>query len=171
MNDVQVEQTETQAAEKAPKQHPCLCSKLEVLVNVREDHEHSGGDLIWDEEHTTGCDPETLTSKTFRPGHDAKAVSFLLEAHQKGWEVSVLDGGMRTTAAPEIIAVTLGDALFEKYSRAVANFDKKEAEKAERAREREARRAQAKKDKAEKSLVEEVEAAKAEAESGEHHEN
>ena len=138
----QGEHTETPAATKADKKHPCLCSKLDVLVNVREG-EHGG--LVWDEEHTTGCDPEVLTSKTFRPGHDAKAVSFLLKAHEKGWEVSLLEGGTRSTASPELIATQLGDALFEKYNKAAANQVKKAAAKQQREAERAARREEAKK--------------------------
>ncbi|MER6329239.1 hypothetical protein ABT298_07855 [Streptomyces sp. NPDC001034] len=86
--------TTTQAENAtATEQNPCECSRYSVLVNVRE---AENGDLVWDEELTTGC--AAGARKLFAQGHDAKLKSFLIRAGAAGHEVRREDGGMVSVA-------------------------------------------------------------------------
>ena len=82
------------AAENSAQTEPtrCACSRYSVLVNVREADD---GDLVWDDELSTGC---TATArKTFAQGHDAKLKSALIKWGAEGYEIRRDDGGVAVT--------------------------------------------------------------------------
>jgi hypothetical protein len=89
-------------AAEAPKASftACACSRFSVLVNLRNENEDDSGDLIWDEELTTGCGGGK-TKATFLPGHDAKLKSALIKWGIEGYDVQEDTGGV----------TLLGDAL------------------------------------------------------------
>ncbi|SEO01688.1 hypothetical protein [Actinacidiphila rubida] len=100
----------------------CACSRYSVLVNVREDDR---GDLVWDDELTTGC---TATArKTFAQGHDAKLKSHLIKWGAAGYEVRVEDGAMMTTADAVTMArdYGFGDKVAAGIARATAKIQAK----------------------------------------------
>lgn len=81
-------------ARKTSAKTVCECSRYSVLVNIHTNP--ADGNLVWDEELTTGC-PKTLTTRTFAPGHDAKLKGFLIRAGVDGHEVTD-DQGISCTA-------------------------------------------------------------------------
>lgn len=141
MTDTQTEAPATKTP-KAKDKTPCLCSKLVAMSEVIQPE--AGGTGVPDEEITTGC-PGALTTKTFAPGHDAKAVGFLLDVAAKP-HLSLMFGSAGTD--PETVAKQLGDALHLKFLNGVENLAKREATKAEREAAREAKKAEADQKKA-----------------------
>lgn len=89
---VQTAPATSETPAKTPKAKTrCECSLFDVQTNLRESE--SGGDLIWDEEFTTGC-TGTETNNLFAPGHDAKLKSFLIRMGVLGHRVT-RDNGVR----------------------------------------------------------------------------
>ncbi|MEV7150481.1 hypothetical protein AB0O05_28760 [Streptomyces sp. NPDC093084] len=115
------------------EENRCECSRYSVLVNVRED---GTGDLVWDEELTTGC--EATARKLFAQGHDAKLKSFLIKAGVAGHEVSRDDGGVVSTAdaATHANHYTFGHMIVAGIERAEAKVAAKAERKAKRERDR-----------------------------------
>lgn len=93
MNAVDIAAAAAPAAAKVKTAaHPCECGLFETLVNVRPND--TDGDLVWDEEFTTGCGGAT-TLRTFAPGHDARLKGFLIKMGARGEDVDRVDGGVR----------------------------------------------------------------------------
>lgn len=140
MTETQIVEAEAPAKpkiKKAKDKQPCLCSKLVAMSEVVQP-EH-GGTGIPDEELTTGC-PGVLTAKTFAPGHDAKAVGFLLDVAAKP-HLSLMFGSVGTD--PGTVAKQLGDALHLKYLTGYDNLVKRQTERAEREAAKAAKKAEA----------------------------
>jgi hypothetical protein len=63
-----------------------------------------------DDTYTTGCTQST--ARVFAQGHDAKLVGFLVRAELAGEEISLVEGGMRTSFAGAVRAAgRVSDAL------------------------------------------------------------
>lgn len=112
------------------EQNRCACSRYSVLVNVRE---AGDGDLVWDEELSTGC---TATArKTFAQGHDAKLKSALIRWGTEGYEIRRDDGGVAVTG--DALTMAREFAFADMIVAAIARRGEKARKAAER---KEARR-------------------------------
>lgn len=118
---------------KAPKvvaePKRCACSEFEV------------GDGTDDGTYTTGC--EQTTGRTFAQGHDARLVSFLVDAEWDGYPIrKLVEGAQPTTfTGAEAAAGSISEALRQKAAKALANRQAKREEKDAKAKEREAAKA------------------------------
>lgn len=77
---VRTAKTEATPAGKVSK--PCDCAKFWAGITTQP---VEGGDLVIEDERNTGCD--SMTTRLFAPGHDAKLVSFLVAAELDGLEL------------------------------------------------------------------------------------
>jgi hypothetical protein len=136
---------------KAKDKQPCLCSRLLAMSEVVQPE--AGGTGEADEELTTGC-PGVLTSKTFAPGHDAKAVGFLLDMVKRP-DLELRFGS--SSSDPETVAKQLGDALYLKFLTGRDNLAKAQTAKAEREAAKATKKAAAEAEKAAKKAQPEPE--------------
>lgn len=154
MTDTQVEQPTTEAANDAPEEkpakvkaqpHPCACASFEV------------GDGTDEGTYTTGCDATTM--RTFAQGHDARLVSFLVDAQYDGYPIRRAsgDGTVQPFGSAAEAAGVISPALQVKAEKAVANRDAKrkaaEERKAEKDRIKAEKTAAKEKEKADKAAA------------------
>jgi hypothetical protein len=69
-------------------------------------------DTEQDDTYTTEC--AQTTTRVFAQGHDAKLVGFLVRAELAGEEISLIDGGMRTSFGAVTAARAISEALAAK---------------------------------------------------------
>ncbi len=69
-------------------------------------------DTEQDDTYTTECNQ--TTTRVFAQGHDAKLVGFLVRAELAGEEISLIDGGMRTSFGAVTAARAISEALAAK---------------------------------------------------------
>jgi hypothetical protein len=136
------------ARKTSPAKTVCECSRYSVLVNIHTNE--ADGNLVWDQELTTGC-PKTLTGRTFAPGHDAKLKGFLIRVGTDGHEVTD-DQGISCTA--EAMAGRYGFAHLVREGIDNAKFAREEAANRRKVRDHKAELRNAKADaKAERKLA------------------
>lgn len=114
--------------------HRCACSRYSVLVNVREDE---SGDLVWDQELSTGC--RASTTRVFAPGHDAKLKGLAIRAGILGEELRRDDGGIAVYGGP--VEMTREYGFDHLVKEGIKRGAEKAAEKAAKKVRREARKA------------------------------
>ena len=87
-----------------PKTTACACRSFEFGTY--------DPDTEQDDTYTTEC--KQTTTRVFAQGHDAKLVGFLVRAELAGEEISLIDGGMRTSFGAVTAARAISEALAAK---------------------------------------------------------
>lgn len=137
---------------KVVEPHACACQAFEVGEEVETE---TGLDRTV---FTTECAQET--QRVFAQGHDARLVSFLVQAQMDGYTIWRSVGGQSQTfpGATEA-AASISEALGEKARKAVDNAQGRENAKAQRKAERDEARAKKAQEKAEAKAKREQEKA------------
>lgn len=139
------ETTEAAATQQAPaapaiaQSKPCFCRAFRLTGQTE------------DEVFATGCERETKS--VFAQGHDAQLVSFLVEGHADGYQISQVlpDGSTVKHSDPGSAASQASEALGNKARKATETRALREQEKAQKAADREtAKQAKAAERQAEK---------------------
>lgn len=102
---------------------PCTCRNFEAGTRV----DVAGGDVDFINVRTTGC--KASTTRLFAQGHDAKLVSFLVQAELDNLEIALTGQGSSWGRAQDA-AFTVSLALSEKAAKMIETARAKQAAKA-----------------------------------------
>lgn len=160
---VETEATAPEAASTATEEKPAKAPKVVAEPKRCACADFEVGDGTDDGTYTTGC--EQTTGRTFAQGHDARLVSFLVDAEWDGYPIRKLVEGAQPTSftGAEAAAGSISEALRQKAAKALANRQAKREEADKKKAEREAAKAQKAQEKeaAKAAKAAEKEAAKA----------